>query len=166
MDVGLRRLRKALEKILDQLYLEIADAICRDLCIHDAVRPSAKIHGGSSERFVHGHQEIARAQNAAFGAEGGLHRRAESNSHIFHGVMLVHGEIAARVHVEIKRAVPCHQLEHVVEEPDSGSNARLSAPIEIQLQAYVRLVCLAMNRCCSWHGSLSLAVSFKLRASF
>ncbi len=79
--------------------------------------------------------------------------------------MLVHVEIAARVHVEIKRAVPRHQLEHVVEEADSGSNARLSAPIEIQLQAYVRLVCLAMNRCCSWHGSFALALAIKPASS-
>src|SRR5260370_16745214 len=74
------------------------------------------------------------------------------------GVRVVRVESAARVHVEIKRAVPRHQLEHVVEEADSGSNARLSAPIEIQLQAYVLLVCLAMNRCCSWHGSFALAL--------
>src|SRR5260370_42055019 len=95
MDVGLRRLRKSLEKILHQLYLEIADAHCRDLCIHDAVRPSAKIHGGSSECFVHGHQEIACAQHSAFGSESFLHLLAESNSHIFHSMMLVHVEIAA-----------------------------------------------------------------------
>ena len=65
MNVGFGRLREALEKILHQFDLEIADAFCCDLRIHDAARPSAKIYGGSSECFVHGHQEIARAQNAA-----------------------------------------------------------------------------------------------------
>src|SRR6266403_609355 len=99
MNVGFCRLREALEEILHQFDLEIADTFCRDLRIHDAVRPSAKIHGGSSECFVHGHQEVARAQNAALGAECFLHRLAESNSHIFHRVVLVHVKIAARVRV-------------------------------------------------------------------
>src|SRR5260370_7284579 len=98
MDVGLRRLRKALEKILHQLYLEIADAICRDLCIHDAVRPSAKIHGGSSECFVHGHQEIAPAQNAAFGAESFLHPPPPTNPPIFHTLILLHPANPPRIH--------------------------------------------------------------------
>src|ERR1700693_6275844 len=73
VDVGLRSLRKALEKILHQFHLEIADAFGRDLRLHDAVRSSAKVHGGGSECFVHGHQEIARAQNATLRAEGFLH---------------------------------------------------------------------------------------------
>src|SRR5437763_10325 len=55
MDIGFRRLRKALEKILHQLYLEIADASCRDLGLYDAVRPSAKIHSSGGKRFVYGH---------------------------------------------------------------------------------------------------------------
>jgi len=60
-------------------------------------------------------------------------------------MMLVHIEITAGVHVEVKRAVARNQLEHVVEEADSRGDARLSAPIEIQPQADVRLVGLAMN---------------------
>src|SRR6266699_5479523 len=110
MDIGLRRLRKALEKILHQLCLEIADASCRDLGLYDAVRSSAKIHSSGGKRFVHGHQEIARSQNAALCAEGFPHGLAQSNSHIFYRMMLVHIEITARVHVQIKRAVPCKQL--------------------------------------------------------
>src|SRR5437016_5657942 len=66
--------------------------------------------------------------------------------------MLVHIEIAARVHVEIKRAVPRDQLEHVVEKAESRCDARLSVSIQIQLHTDSRLVCLAMNRCYAWHG--------------
>src|SRR6266849_8523897 len=65
--------------------------------------------------------------------------------------MLIHVEIAARIHVQIKRAVPRNQLEHMIEESDSRSDARLSAAIQIQLQADVGLVCLAMNHCSAWH---------------
>src|SRR6266852_3563600 len=95
---------------------------------------------------------MARAQNAAFGTEGFLHRLAESNADIFDRVMLIHVEIATRVHVQIKRAVPCNQLEHMIEEADSRGDARLSASIQIQLQANVGLACLAMNYCSAWHA--------------
>src|SRR5258708_40008645 len=56
-------------------------------------------------------------------------------------------------------AVPRNQLEHVVEKVDSRGDARLSAAIEIQFQADVRLVGLPMYRCRAWH-------EFSLRPAF
>ena len=44
--VGAGGLREALKKILDELDLEIADALCRDLRIHHAKGPPAKIDRG------------------------------------------------------------------------------------------------------------------------
>jgi len=49
-------------------------------------------------------------------------------------MMLVHIEITAGVHVEVKRAVARNQLEHVVEEADSRGDARLSAPSRFSLR--------------------------------
>ena len=79
--------------------------------------------------------------------------------------MLVHIEIAAGVHVEIKRAVTCNQFKHVIEEADSRRDARRSTPIEIQLQADVRLVGLAMNFSCAWHDQFSLRPVFRPESS-
>src|SRR5229473_2953588 len=93
MDIGFGRLRKSLEKIFHQFYLEIAGAFGRDLHLHDAVRPSTKVHSGSSECFVHAHQEIAGTQNAALEAESLLQRLAERYADIFDRIMLVHIEI-------------------------------------------------------------------------
>src|SRR5260370_7766128 len=145
MDVGFRGLRKALEKISHQFDLEIAGAFCSDLRIQDTIGPSAKINRGSGERFVHGHQEIAGAQDAAFGAERFLYGFAEGDADVFDGMMLVHIEVATGIHAEIKRTVARNQLEHVVEEADSRGNARRSTPIEIQFQPDVHPVALALN---------------------
>jgi hypothetical protein len=60
MDVGACGLREALEKVYEELDLEIADAYCSDLGVHDAVGAAAKIGGG--ERFVHGREEISGAR--------------------------------------------------------------------------------------------------------
>src|SRR5713101_9374646 len=123
----------------------------QSLCFGNTLGPSAKINRGSGERFVHGHQEIAGAQNPAFGAERFLYGFAEGDADVFDGMMLVHIEIATGVHAEIKRAVARNQLEHVVEEADSGGDARFSPSIQIQLKTDVRFVGLAMNSSCAWH---------------
>src|ERR1700688_3984600 len=65
--------------------------------------------------------------------------------------MLVHVEVALRVHVKIKRAMTRNQLEHVIEETNSRGDARFSASIEVQFQADARLVCFSMNHRCAWH---------------
>jgi hypothetical protein len=69
--------------------------------------------------------------------------------------MLVHIEIAASVDFEIERAVARNQFEHVIEEADSGGDARPSASIQIQLQPDVGFVGLAMNLGSAWHSEFS-----------
>src|SRR5260370_42483561 len=110
MNVGLTRLREALKKIFHQLDLKIADTLGRDLRFHNTVWPSAEIHRGGGQRFVHGHQEVAGTQDAALGAESFLYRFAKSNADVFDGLMLVHVEVAASVHLQIKRSVPSYPV--------------------------------------------------------
>jgi len=119
MHVRFRGLSKTLKKIFHKFDLEITNAPGRDLSLHHAIRPPAKIHGRSGERFVHRHEEISRAQNSKLGAESFLYRFAERNPDIFDSVMLVDIEIATRVQVQIKRSVACNQLKHVIKETDS-----------------------------------------------
>src|SRR6267378_3048539 len=145
MHVGAGGMCEALKKILDELDLEIADALCRDLCMHHAKGPPAEIDGGGGECFVHGHEEISGAQDAAFRTESFLHGFSERNSDVFDGVMLVHVEIAAGLRMQIKCAMPGDEFQHVVKEANACGNAGFSAAIEIQLQADVGFVCLAMD---------------------
>jgi hypothetical protein len=66
MNVGARGLRETLKKVFGKLGLKIADAFCGDFCMDDTIGSAAEIHGGSGEGFIHGHQEVSGAENAAF----------------------------------------------------------------------------------------------------
>jgi len=48
MYVGSRGLREALKEIFGQLGLEVADALGRNLCVADAIGPSAKIYAAAA----------------------------------------------------------------------------------------------------------------------
>jgi len=70
------------------------------------VRSTAvEIDGGEAEGLVHGHQEVAGAQDAALVAERFVEGLAECNPNVFDGVMLVDVEIAPAVEVEIEGSV-------------------------------------------------------------
>ena len=125
--------------------MKVAEAPCGDLCGHHAIRAAAQVHGSGGQRLVHGHQEIAGTQNAALRAQRLLDRLAKRDAHVFHGVVLVHIEIAAGFQLEVKRSMSGNQVHHVIEEADSRSDARLSAPIQIEFQPDIGFVRLAVN---------------------
>ena len=58
---------------------------------------AAKIDGGDGECLVHGHEEVAGAQDAALVAEGAVEGLAESDADVFDGVVLIDIEIAFAV---------------------------------------------------------------------
>jgi hypothetical protein len=60
--------------------------------------------------------------------------------------MLIHIEIANAFQFEIKSAVPCKALEHVIEKSDTCRHAVLPGSINIQAQRDLRLQRIALNR--------------------
>jgi hypothetical protein len=144
-----------LKEIFDELDLEVADALCCDLCIDDAIGPAAEIDSSGGKSFVHRHQEISSAQNAALRTESLLHGFTESDAGIFDGVMLIHIKIATGVHVQIKCAMTRNEFQHMVEEANASGDASFSAAVEIQLETNVRFVRFAMNCGGAWHFDFS-----------
>ena len=94
MHVGGRGLGEAAKEILDQLGLQVAHETRRKSPLAYAVRSPAEIDGRRRERFVHGHQEISGAQDAALGTQRLPHRFAERDAQVFDGVMLIDVEVA------------------------------------------------------------------------
>ena len=74
-----------------------------------------------------------------------MHGFAEGDPDVFNGVMLVHVEIAASLHLQIESAVTSDEFEHVVEEANARRDAGISTAIEIQLQMNVGFVRFAMD---------------------
>ena len=69
MNIRAGGLRESLKEIFGELGLKIADELCGDFGIADAIGSATEIDRGDCEGFVHGHQEIAGAKNATFVAE-------------------------------------------------------------------------------------------------
>src|SRR5690242_2960917 len=151
MNVGFGSLRKTLKEVLHQFHLKIADANRRDFCLHHTTRPSAEVNGGSRECFIHRHQEIACAQDAALRAESLQHGLAKSNAYIFNGVMLIDVEVAPGTHFQVETTMASNQIQHVIEKADSCCNASSSTAIQIDLQPDIRFVRLPMNCRCARH---------------
>ena len=114
MHVGARRLCKSLKKVLGQLGLEIANSPRRDSCRAYTVRPASQVHCGDRERFVHGHEEISRAQDSTLGSQRFHDSLAESDPHILDGVVLVHVQVAVCFKGQVEASVPGNQIQHVV----------------------------------------------------
>ena len=59
--------------------------------------------------------------------------------------MGIHVQVPDRGEVEIVQGVPRQGLEHVVEEPDSALDVGTSRPVELEADAHVGLLRLAMR---------------------
>ena len=92
-------MREALEEVVHELGLQIADARDLHLQIDDGVRPAAEIDGRDRQRLVHRHDEVAGAVDAAAVAERLRDRLAERDAEILDRVMLIDVEIARRASI-------------------------------------------------------------------
>lgn len=159
VNIGARGLREALEKVLDELGLKIANAAGGNFGVHHAVSAAAQINGGGSEGIVHGHQEISGAQDAAFRTERLADCFAEGDANVFDRVVLIDVEVAFRGERQIESAVTSDEIEHVVEEANTSGDARFAATVEIEAESDVGLVGLAMDASDAWHVFLHLAAA-------
>ena len=94
MHIRPRPARKALKEIRHQFALQIADQPRAHFGVHRECSAPAQIDRRNSQRLVHRHDEISRAQNAAFVAQRAIECLAQRDAHIFHRVMLIDIQIA------------------------------------------------------------------------
>jgi len=123
MNIGASSLGEPLKKIFDQLSLKAANQARGEFRFDDTKRAAAEVNRGGGKSLIHGHQKIAGAENAFAIPEGGVDCFTESNTDVFDGVMLIDMEIASRFELEVESAVASDEIEHVVEEGDTGGNA-------------------------------------------
>ena len=118
--IGASAAGKAFEEIGDELGLQIADQVLPHSCLHHECRPATKIDGCDGEGLIHGHEEVAGAQDAALVPEGAVEGLAERDANVFDGVVLIDIQIAFAGEVEVERAMASEELQHVIEEADAG----------------------------------------------
>ncbi len=85
---------EAFEEIGDEFGLEVADEAGADLGVDGVSGAAAEVDCGDGEGFVHGHEEVSGAEDAALVAEGAVEGFAERDADVFDGVVLVDVEVA------------------------------------------------------------------------
>ena len=82
-------------------------------------------------------------------------RLADGYSNVLDGVMRVDVQVALGLDVEIHHAVARDLVEHVLEERDAGGEFRHAGPVEIELDADLRLFGIALDFGCSFPHVIS-----------
>src|SRR4029450_10384201 len=108
------------EEAVNKPGLQIPHEPRANLQIDDGVRASAQVDRDDRQRLVHRHHEIPGAIDPLPVTERLEQRLAEHDADILDGVMLIDVEVAGGAKREIEAAMSREQLEHVVEEPDTG----------------------------------------------
>ncbi len=123
MNVGSGVMGEAAEEILKQFRLQIADQHDGDGLIVHQKRPTAEIHCGHGERFVHRLQEVAGAIDTAAVTKSLREQIAQDNAGVFYGMVLVDIKISAGFEFQIKTAMLREQFQHVVKKSDAGRDS-------------------------------------------
>ena len=76
--------------------------------------------------------------------------------------MQVHRDVSFGVDLEVEEAVPPEQLEHVIEERNTGPNVGLSLPVKVERYGDVRLGRLPAEFGGSGQGSHTLFVGRRI----
>src|SRR6202012_4710953 len=100
----------------DELGLQVADKARAHLRIDSESSAAAQIDRGDGQSLIHGHKEIAGAQNAALLAERAIEGLAQRDADVFDSVMLIDIEIAIAFEFQIKGAMTSEELQHVIEK--------------------------------------------------
>src|SRR3982074_285224 len=123
VNVGAGSSREGFEEIVYKLRLQIANAQSADLGINNRRGASSEIHRGQTERFVHGHDKVTGAQNAAAVTQGTIENLAQCDTHILDREMLIHIQVALSRQFQIEAAVSSKGFHHVVDATDACRDA-------------------------------------------
>ena len=66
---------------------------------------------------------------------------------VFHRMVLVNVQVAARPEFQVKSTVSRKKFKHMVEEPDAGRNGVPAPTVEVEAQADIRFARPAVDRC-------------------
>jgi hypothetical protein len=125
--------------------LKAPDSLRREFCFHHAKGAAAEIDRCGGESFVHWHQKIAGAKNAALVSESGIDGFTEGDPDVFDGVMLVDVEVAGGSQAKFETAVARHEVKHMVEEPNTSGDCGFASAVEIQANIDLRFLGFALD---------------------
>ena len=72
-------------------------------------------------------------------------------------MMAIHVKITIDLCGQVEKSMFGEAFQHVVEETDARLHIASAGTVYIQLQFNVRLFCVSLYHCCSWHTFLLFA---------
>ena len=123
---------EALEELLHQVDVELADQRAGELDVVLEPRPSGKIDHHARQRLVQGHVGVAEAAHAGLVADRPGERLPQRDADVLDRVMRVDVQIALRLDVEVEHGVARHLLEHVLEKGQPGRELRLALAVDVE----------------------------------
>ena len=136
---------EAAEEIFGEFGLQVADQAHLHPILVDQRGAAAEIERDHGEGLVHRQHEIAGAIDAFAIAERLGEQLAEHDAGVFHGVVLVHVEIAIGVELQVEAAVLGEELQHVIQEADAGGDLVAAAAFDFERAADSRLLGVALD---------------------
>ena len=141
--------RDGAEELLDELHLEVPHEHVLHRALHDEERTPPEVERSLAQRLVHRNRRKTVADDPLPVAERLVDRLAEHKHDVLDGVVVVDVNVAHRLDREVDQRVLLQKLKHVVEESDPRVDSPLARTVEVQLEAYLRLLRVAFNLRCS-----------------
>ncbi len=91
---------------------------------------SAEINDHAGQGFIHGEKKGAVTHDPDFVTQSLLDGLSEHDASVFHGVVIVHVEVAFDLNLQIHQAVFGKQREHVIKETNAGIDLGFTRAID------------------------------------
>ena len=140
-----RVVHKALEELVHQLRIELADARGGEGHVHTQAGAARKIDHHARQRLIQRHVGVAIAANAFFVAHGLGKSLAQGDADVFHGVVAVDVQVTGAFHVQIDQAVARNLVQHVVQKANTGIEAGNAGAVQVDAHAHARLGGVALH---------------------
>ena len=150
---------EALEEVQEHLRRHLAHLLATELSIPDEPGTTSEIQRHLAQAVVH-RKAIAVALYAPLVAESRLDTFAQSESHIFYCVVLIHVQIALAADVEVDHPMLGNLFQHMVEEAKAGLYVALTVAVQADAHLNVCLLCGTLYTCRSFTSKEQLGNLF------
>ena len=126
---GVRRHR--VPEFLNEFRVELTDLLRWEFNAVNKRESSAQVERRRDERLFHRQRHASVSRDALLIAQSFTDRAAETNSHVFHRVVMIDVKIPVCFHSQVEQPMPREERQHVVEEADAGTDVVLTGTVEV-----------------------------------
>src|SRR5882672_471917 len=124
---------EALEKLVHQVDIELADQGARELDVVFEPGPAGEVDHHARQRLVERHVGVAEAAYARLVADRLGERLAERDADVLDGMVAVDVQVALGFDLEVDHGVARNLVEHVLEERQAGRELGRAFAVQVEL---------------------------------